>query len=393
MRRRRTIEEDEDESDDASSCSSEEEGCDICKGHGTLILCDECYKPGTQVPEGDWLCDRCADSVPLSDIGIDPGDGPIRVDNVLSTLGKPCNLCLKLSQQVTKDSALNVIDRIVQTAGHLTPARNKSAKNSPHLLLCSSHAKDREATSIQGVPRAPSSVSTAQKRKRADGEPEADINEGSDDDPTKERKDDVSTLDAKRSKPSTPLESKPDVVKKTAGIFVNASSQTVKSSAMADKGNRIKVEADGYGISWVEIAESCSVPEKVVLADSDNMMRLLEKISQDVKTLVQTQKNQRAPPQQSTSGLDQLMDQSFGIIEKSKANREDEVRALQAEIRSLQTKISDRDMALATLRKDLVTIFGLLKLSSKPPEEQKIDEYIGIRNLPWLPIVGLGDLA
>ncbi|KAJ3212810.1 hypothetical protein HDU67_003615 [Dinochytrium kinnereticum] len=360
--RRRAIE-DDDEDTDASSSSSEEEGCDICKGHGTLILCDgkvggdacdiggvhlKCYKPGTQVPDGDWLCDRCADNVPLSDlkvvccqsndgivrrtnipgqyihavcalwnpsIGIDPGDSPIRIDNVLSTLGKPCTLCPKAKQNTKglrvkcfRQDCTNHFHITCSIAnGHLTPARAKNAKNTPHLLLCSVHAtKDKDSGISPSTKTAPP-LSAPLKRKRTEGE-DGPENDGSEDELQKDKKE-VTNAEVKRSK-----------------------------SVAGNEKNENKA------------SEILKRPPS-----------LLSSSSQIPKNAIKDEKPSKPKPDTET-----------------KASREDAFQGLHNEIRVLQAKLADRDLALATLRKDLVTIFGLLKLSSKAPEEQKIDEYVAI---------------
>ncbi|KAJ3108933.1 hypothetical protein HDU97_009666 [Phlyctochytrium planicorne] len=411
MRRRIVEEEDEDES---SSDSSEDDSCDICKGHGTLILCDgkvggeacdiqgvhlKCYKPGTQVPEGDWLCDRCSDNVPLSELkvvccpsttgivrrtnmpgqyihavcalwnpslGIDQGDSPIRIDNVLLTTGKPCSMCPKSKQNFrgirTKCSRSDCTNHFHITCavanGSLTLMRGKNARNSPQLLLCTQHFKEKESSGSS-----PKSNASTLKRKRLEGESEGADNGSEDEGPTSKGNQDASTGDSRRAKLSSEA-------KLASG---DSKQELLKKPSLSQSGSSIQ---PGKGFDRVSRKSEGESVEKISQDQFDSIMRAFERLSQDLRTS-QKKENTKLQPA-ATSDLDQLMDQSFGIIEKTKANREDELRGLQAEVKALQAKLSERDIALTSLRKDLVTIFGLLKLSTRAPEELKIDEYVGI---------------
>ncbi|KAJ3415093.1 Zinc finger protein zfp-1 [Chytridiales sp. JEL 0842] len=212
------IEEGEDDNDsNASDSSDEDEGCEICHGHGTLLLCDgkvddetcdlvgvhlKCYKPGTKMPDGDWFCDRCADGVSVSKTKpiccptssgafrrtTQPNsyihavcalwnphieyekEGAIKVENYLSNVGKPCHICNTLMTSGTKGLRAKCTKSDCSNwfhitcairEGNLTPARYKNAKTHPQLLLCSTHCKESQQQASSK-----SSKHTAKKRKR-----------------------------------------------------------------------------------------------------------------------------------------------------------------------------------------------------------------------------------
>ncbi|KAJ3322257.1 Bromodomain and PHD finger-containing protein 1 [Blyttiomyces sp. JEL0837] len=196
-----SMEEDEKE----ESSDEEDDGiCEICGGHGTLVLCDgknssgevcnlsvhlKCYRPGTQLPQGDWLCDRCLlDNAGRNDlkvvccnspkrairktstpgayihaicalwnpaVGLGPGESTIKIDNNLLTAGKPCSFCRKsvhsgkgLRLKCNRSDCLNVFHATCCTeAKAATPSRARSAKGMSQLLVCETHSKESESKS------------------------------------------------------------------------------------------------------------------------------------------------------------------------------------------------------------------------------------------------------